>query len=123
MMATLDHDRALQALREIQTAADVLPAVEVARRARQVLDREDLHPFTVVDFLVAEGISGSALVRAAGEFGRLVAEAYRKEHGVDPLRVERFQEHLGQTRRVCEYLEVDRPLVEAVFARWMGGAR
>jgi hypothetical protein len=123
MMATLDHDRALQALREIQTAAEVLPAMEVARRARQVLDREDLHPFTVVDFLTAEGISGPALVRAAGEFGRLVAEAYRHEHGVDPLRVERFQEHLGQSRRVCEYLEIDRPLVEGVFARWMGGTR
>jgi len=123
MMATLDHDRALQALREIQTAADVLPAAEVARRARQILDREDLKPFTIVDFLIEEGFSGPALVRAAGQFGHLVAVAYRAEHGVEPLRVERHIEHVGQTRRVCEYLEVDRPLIRAVFDRWMGGAR
>jgi hypothetical protein len=123
MQSTLDHPRALAALRELQTAADALPAVEVARRARQILDREDLQPFTIVEFLTAEGISGPALVRAAGEFGHLVAVAYRAEHGVEPLRVERYLEHLGQTRRVCEYLEVDRPLIRAVFDRWMGGAR
>ncbi len=106
------------ALRELQTASRLLPAVEVARRARAILDREDLKPFTIVDFLQPLGFSGPALVRVTGEFGKVAAETYREQHGVEPLRVERFVEHLQQTRRVCEYLEADRPLIEAAFTRW-----
>jgi hypothetical protein len=123
MSSTLEHGRALTALRELQTAEPLLPAWEIARRARAILDRAELKPFTVTEYLTAAGIGGPALVRGVGEFGRLVAEAYRREHGVEPLRVERFQEHLGQTRRVCEYLEVDRPLVDRVYAAWTGGSR
>ena len=122
-MSTIEHTRALAALRELQTAKDLLPAVEVARRARAILDRADFKPFTVVDFLTGEGYSGPALYFAAASFGTTLSAAYKRAHGVSPLRVERFVEHLGQTRRVCEYLGVDLPLVRETFESWMRGVR
>jgi|GEM_PF-6643650 len=124
MVTTLDHSRALAALRELQTAQagqrPLLPEVEAARRARAILDRADFKPFTIVDYLLPLGYAGPALYRAARDFGVVVAGAYRDAHGVRPLRVERLDEESGQTRSVCEYLEVDRPLIDAAYARWTG---
>jgi len=119
--STLDHDRALDALRELQHAAEILPAFEAAHRARAILDRADLAPFTVVDFLTPLGYSGPALYRAAATFGNAVSDAYLAAHGVRPLKVERLDDESKALRRVCEYLEVDRPLIEAVYAAWTKG--
>jgi len=120
---TLDHDRALDALRELQTAAPVLPYAETARRARAILDRADLAPFTIVDYLTPLGYFGPALYRAARDFGELVSAEYSKARGVRPLKVERVDDESGQSRQVCEYLEVDRPLIDAAYAAWSEGGQ
>jgi hypothetical protein len=123
MQSTLDHPRALAALRELQTAQagsrPLLPEPEAAKRARAILDRADLAPFTIVEYLVAAGYSGPALYHASVGFGAAVSDAYLTEHGVRPLKVERLDEESGQPRSVCEYLEVDRPLVDGVYATWV----
>jgi hypothetical protein len=123
MQSTLDHPRALAALRELQTAQagsrPLLPEPEAAKRARAILDRADLKPFTIVEYLVAAGYSGSALYHASVGFGAAVSDAYLSAHGVRPLKVERVDEESGQPRSVCEYLEVDRPLLDGVYASWV----
>jgi hypothetical protein len=108
-------------LRELQHAAPLLPAMDAAHRARAILDRADLKPFTVVEFLAPLGYSGPGLYRAAVTFGDLVSDEYLKAHGVRPLKVERLDDESKSLRRVCEYLEVDRPLIEAVYAAWTKG--
>lgn len=109
---------ALLALRELQETDGVLPEVERARRAREILDRADLKPIDLVGYLRDRGHHGAGLVRAAGDFGRALSDAYLAEHGVRPLRVEVFVEQLGTTRSVNAYLEADRPLIDATYAGW-----
>lgn len=108
----------VQRLRELQHARRLISEVEVAHRARAILDRADLPSLDLVVFLKERGFEGGRLVRAASSFGRAVAAEYRAVYGVEPLRVERWVEHLQQKRLVVEYLEMDRPLVERVYAGW-----
>jgi hypothetical protein len=109
---------ALLALRELQEARGLLSEVESARRAREILDRADLKPIGLVEFLKERGYEGPRLVRAAGSFGRALGDAYLAEHGVRPLKAAAWVEHLRDTRAANVYLEVDRPLMEATFAEW-----
>jgi hypothetical protein len=113
----MDAQLAIAELQEVHDRG-LLGDVEVARRARAILDRSDLKAIDLVEYLRERGYRGARLVRAAGLFGRAVAEAYRVEHGVKPLKVETFVEHLGDTRSVNAYLEADRPLLDATFAEW-----
>lgn len=111
---------ALLAIRELQEVHDrgLLSDVEVARRARDILDRSDLKQIDLVEYLRERGYRGARLVRAAGLFGRAVAEAYRVERGVRPGKVAVYVEHLKDTRSVNLYLEADRELLDATFAEW-----
>jgi len=106
---------ALLALRELQEADGLIPKTESARRAREILDRAELKPIDLVMYLTKRGYHRARLARAAGSFGTAVSDAYLAEHGVRPLKVEVYVDHLRDTRMVNGYLEADRPLLDAVF--------
>jgi hypothetical protein len=108
----------LEVLAELQAARGLVPEPELARRAREVLNRGGMRELDVVEFLRGRGFEGPELMRAAGSFGRALADEYLAEHGVRPLKAEVFVEHLNARRMVNVYLECDRPLVERVFAGW-----
>ena len=109
---------AIQALHELRAARDLLPEVEIARRARLVLDRAGFKEIDLVDFLAEKGYRGADLVRAAAAFGRTLADAYEAHYGVRPLKALEYVEHLRDHRVVSVYLEVDLPLIEETFGRW-----
>lgn len=109
---------AMVALRELQAARGTLSERECARRAREILDRAELKPIGLVEYLRGRGYSGAELVRAAGSFGRALGDAYLAEHGVRPLKADVWIEQLQDWRAANTYLEVDRPLMDATFAEW-----
>lgn len=109
---------ATAALDELAHAAPVLGQAEVARRARAILDRADLAELDLVEFLKGHGYEGYFLFTAAADFGKALAAEYKRIRGVAPIKAERFIDHLGDTRSVNTYLEVDRELVENAFTRW-----
>jgi hypothetical protein len=109
---------AIAALDELRAAGEYLSQAEVARRARAILDRADLAELDLVEFLKSKGYSEYFLFVAAADFGKALAAEYKQIRGVSPVKAERFIEHLGDTRTVCTYLELDRELVENAFTRW-----
>jgi hypothetical protein len=114
----MDTTAATAALDELAHAVPVLGQAEVARRARAILDRAELAELDLVEFLKSKGYEGYFLFQAAADFGKALAGEYRRERGKAPIKAERFVEHLGQTRSVNLYLELDRELVENAFTRW-----
>jgi hypothetical protein len=90
---------------------DVAPAV-IARHVTDVLERSGLAPLDLTEYLLAKGFKGPRLAQAMGTFAPAVKAGYVLSRGAVPLRRERAG------RIVNWYTELDRPLVDEVFAGW-----
>lgn len=85
----------------------------IAENVREVIARSGLGRLSLVDYLLSRGFDGVRLARASGTFGKACAEAYRARYGVN---LETVHDEKGWI--VNLYLELDRPLIDEVFAEW-----
>ncbi len=108
--------QALDAIRELQDLRGILPEYELASRARAIFEREGMKRIDLGDFLNQKGYTGYRLAQAVGTFGKAVKSAYVEEHGVPPIKAHILVN--GDVRPVAWYLEMDRNLIETVFATW-----
>lgn len=75
-------------------------------------------PLTVGEYLAEQGMTGHALRSFSTTFGKRVKALYRRQHGTDPMPVERFVD--GALRQVAGYTEADRPLFDTAWSALAG---
>lgn len=112
----MENDVAIGALRELSAARGLLDHWELAQRATAILDRSELRPLSIVDYLQQKGVDGPALARMVGKFAPRVKSAYVAKYGVEPLHRLELIPALGERRPVHAYLETDRPLFDGIWA-------
>jgi len=109
--------QALELIGDLQALRGILPEYELAERARAILERADMKPLDLAEFLAEKGFTGPRLMRSVGTFGKTVKEAYIAHYGYEPIKT-----HIvisGEIRPVCAYLEIDRDLIEDAFVEWL----
>ncbi len=112
----MDSNDARRALAELAVARDLHLVTEsqAMKRTAAILDRTDLRPVNLIEFLRTKGHSNSDLFRVVGPFGVAVKAAYKAKHGHDPLH--RLQDAGGSARPVYAYVDDDLDLIEATYS-------
>jgi hypothetical protein len=107
---------ARRAMDELAYARDkgLLNPLEVHTRTTAILDRTELRPLDLVEFLREKGHTEFELFRLIGEFGKAVKRRYAEVHGHEPL--QRLGDAGGRARPVYAYVDDDLPLIEDVYA-------
>lgn len=106
----------------VQALHDLTAALEAAGReprqialnVSEVISRSGLGRLNLTDYLYEHGFVGVRLAKAIGTFGVAVRDGYEARYGHKPL--QHVRDDNGNI--VWLYLELDRPLVDDVFAEW-----
>lgn len=81
----------------------------------------DRRPLTVDEYLEGLGLPRSRCEQIRATFGKRLAAQYRAVRGAEPIKGDR--DIKGRLTRVNTYSEPDRPLFDAVWNEFYGGAR
>jgi hypothetical protein len=81
----------------------------------------DRRPLTVDEYLQGLGLPRSRCEQIRVTFGKRLAAQYRAAHGSEPIKGDR--DIKGRLTRVNTYSEPDRPLFDAVWNEFYGGAK
>ncbi|MGV9540860.1 hypothetical protein ACWDSF_06005 [Nocardia beijingensis] len=116
-------------LRLIQAARGLIDEGHLETKARIVLARglgeapeldAATTPLYAQSFLEEKGLTRARIKAVSGPFGKRVKAAYIREHGVEPKQYP-LETGNGQVRPVNAYTEADRPLLEAIWAKYYEG--
>ncbi|WP_051637056.1 hypothetical protein [Rhodococcus sp. UNC363MFTsu5.1] len=123
-------DLAAARLRLIQTAQGLIDPGHLEAKARIVLarglgDAPELDtattPLYAQTYLEEKGLDRTEIKSMSPVFGKRIKAAYVLEYGKDPKQYP-LETATGQVRNVNAYTESDRPLLDAVWAKYYGGA-
>lgn len=123
-------DLAAAKLRLIQAAQGLIDPSHLEAKARIVLARglgeapeldAATTPLYAQTYLEEKGLDRAQIKSISPVFGKRIKAAYMLEYGVDPKQYP-LETSSGQVRKVNAYNESDRPLFDAVWTKFYGGA-
>jgi hypothetical protein len=91
--------------------------VPIARAVTEVLHRSGLGHIDLVEYLESKGHAPQMVVHLVVGFSMAVRDAYTVQYGHAPLK--RLVDHGAGPRAVNSYIELDRPLIDRVYAGWV----